>query len=308
MKRFWCLFFMFWPLLALYVCWIAPERGWWFPGMGGAQANYAGPEDGAAMSPLGQRIDDLFYMILIVTTFTFVFTQIGLGYALWTGARRTDPGNTTRAWFTHGSHNLEVIWSIVPAGILLYIALYQFDVWREFRMRPYFPQAQLNAALNKVGLDPAASPGASQALAEVTARQFEWRIRYPGFDADGNLLPLLPDPQPTDLYAVNDLHLPSGVPVMIQLRSGDVQHAFFLPELRVKQDAVPGLVIPVWFQASESRTYTLLCAELCGWGHYKMKARFVAEPAEDWLAWLRELQQQQNFDGVVAPAETTAAE
>jgi cytochrome c oxidase subunit 2 len=218
MKRFWCLFFMFWPLLAVYLCWIAPERGWWFPS--------------AAMSPLGQRIDDLFYMILIVTTVTFIFTQIGLGYVLWTGATRTDPGNTTRAWFTHGSHNLEVIWSIVPAGILLYIALYQFDVWREFRMRPYFPQAQINAALSKVGVNAEKSPGATQALAEVTARQFEWRIRYPGFDADGNLLPLMTEPQPTDLYAVNDLHLPSGAPVMIQLRSGDVQHSFFLPELR----------------------------------------------------------------------------
>lgn len=291
MKRFWCLFFMFWPLLAIYLCWIAPERGWWFPT--------------AAMSPLGQRIDDLFYLILIVTTVTFIFTQIGLGYALWTGATRTDPGNESRAWFTHGSHNLEVIWSIVPAGILLYIALYQFDVWREFRMKPYFPQQQLNEALHKVGVDPNATHGASQAMAEVTARQFEWRIRYPGFDAKGRLLPLMADPQPTDLYAVNDLHLPSGVPVMINLRSGDVQHAFFLPELRVKQDAVPGLVIPVWFQASESRTYSLLCAELCGWGHYKMKARFVAEPAEDWLAWLKKLQQEQNFDGVAPEASKT---
>jgi len=131
MKRFWCIFFMFWPLAAIGLCWIAPERGWWFPT--------------EAMSPLGQRIDDLFYMILIVTTVTFILTQIGLGYALWTGAARTDPGNTTRAWFTHGSHNLEVIWSMVPAGILLYIALYQFDVWREFRMRPYFPEAKMLA-------------------------------------------------------------------------------------------------------------------------------------------------------------------
>lgn len=303
MKRFWCLFFMFWPLLALYVCWISPEQGWWFPGTGPATADYAGPAGGAAMSPLGQRIDDLYYMILIVTTATFIFTQIGLGYVLWTGARRTDPGNTTRAWFSHGSHNLEVIWSIVPAGILLYIALYQMDVWAEFRMRPFFPNTQINSVLGKVGVNAEATPGATQALAEVTARQFEWRIRYPGFDEDGNLLPLMAEPQPTDLYAVNDLHLPSGAPVMIQLRSGDVQHSFFLPELRVKQDAVPGLTIPVWFEASESDSYTLLCAELCGWGHYKMKARFVAEPADDWVEWMRQLHQEQNFDGVPSASD-----
>ena len=303
MKRFWCLFFMFWPLLALYVCWIAPEQGWWFPGTGPATKNYVGPQGGSAMSPLGQRIDDLFYMILIVTTATFIFTQIGLGYVLWTGAKRTDPGNKTRAWFSHGSHNLEVIWSIVPAGILLYIALYQMDVWAEFRMRPFFPNQQINSVLGKVGVNAEATPGATQALAEVTARQFEWRIRYPGFDADGNLLPLMAEPQPTDLYTVNDLHLPSGAPVMINLRSDDVQHSFFLPELRVKQDAVPGLVIPVWFHATESDTYTLLCAELCGWGHYKMKARFVAQPAEDWVEWMPELQEEQNFDGVIDEEE-----
>ena len=67
--------------------------------------------------------------------------------------------------------------------------------------------------------------------------------------------------------------------------------------------AVPGLAIPVWFEASESDTYTLLCAELCGWGHYKMKARFVAEPADDRIEWMRQLQSDQNFDGVVRAAE-----
>jgi cytochrome c oxidase subunit 2 len=283
MKRFWCLFFMFWPLLALYVCWVAPDNDWWFPS--------------EAMSPLGQRIDDLFHLILIVTTIVFIGTQIALGYVLWTGARRTDPGNTTRSWFTHGSHNLEVIWSVVPAGILLYIALYQMDVWKEFRVRNSFPNQEMAEVLEDLGIEHD-EHGPTRALAEVTARQFEWRIRYAGFDEEGNLLPLQPDPQPTDLYTVNDLHLPVGVPVMINLRSGDVQHSFFLPELRVKQDAVPGLVIPVWFQATESDTYSLLCAELCGWGHYKMKARFVAEPADEWLEWLRELHEQQNEDGV----------
>lgn len=300
---------MIWPVLALWLCWVAPERGWWFPGTGPERPGYAGPEGGEAMSPLGARIDDLFHMILIVTTVVFVLTQAALGYVIWTGAQRTDPGVTTRAWFTHGSHNLEVIWSIVPAAILLYIALYQMDVWAEFRMRPYFPTEQMGAALEQLGLDgEGEGEGQDRVLAEVTARQFEWRIRYPGFDAEGNLLPLMPDPQPTDLYTVNDLHLPSGVPVMINLRSDDVQHSFFLPELRVKQDAVPGLVIPVWFQAEKSDTYTLLCAELCGWGHYKMKARFVAEPPDDWLEWLKELHRQQNFDGVEAPAEEAAAE
>ncbi len=283
MKRVWCLFFMIWPVAGFLVCWYAPELNWWFP---------RGPAgDGRAMSPLGERIDDLFYLILVVTTVTFVLTQIALGYVLFSGASRTDrqvdAEGGERAWFSHGSHNLEVMWTIVPAGILLFIALYQMDVWAEYRIKDNFPEAVRSGP-----------------LAEVTARQFEWRMRYPGFDEQGNLLALQPDPQPTDLYAVNDLRVPSGRPVMINLKSGDVQHSFFLPELRIKQDAVPGLVIPIWFEASKSDTYTLLCAELCGWGHYKMKARLVAQPEAEWVEWLRELSKSQNDDGV--PDEGTS--
>ncbi len=289
MKWFWCLFFAFWPILAIAVCAVAPAYGWWFPS--------------AAASPLGQRIDDLFYMILIITTITFVGTQVGLAYVLFSGARRTDPDVDQKAWFSHGSHQLEVIWSVVPAFVLLFIALYQLDVWADYRVKDMFPRQKMSQLLEEK-LHQKRTEHDSLALAEVTARQFEWRIRYPGFDQDGNLLPLMPDPQPTDLYTVNDLHLPVRVPVMINLKSQDVQHSFFLPELRVKQDAVPGLVIPVWFEANSQRSYALLCAELCGWGHYKMKAQFVAESDEAFLEYLRELQRQQFFDGVAEPAES----
>lgn len=282
MKWFWCVFFAFWPIVAVVVCWIAPQNGWWFPG--------------PAASPLGRRIDDLFYLILWVTSITFVGTQIALAYVLFTGARKTEPGNEEKAWYSHGSHELEVIWSVVPAVVLLFIALYQMEVWAEFRVKDSFPRKGMEEVL--VRLNQQRGPRHSLALAEVTARQFEWRIRYPGFDADGNLLPLMPDPQPTDLYAVNDLHLPFGAPVMINLKTQDVQHSFFLPELRVKQDAVPGLSIPVWFEADNQRSYQLLCAELCGWGHYKMNARFVADSVPGFLAYLKDLHARQNFDGV----------
>ena len=85
---------------------------------------------------------------------------------------------------------------------------------------------------------------------------------------------------------------------MIYLRTEDVQHSFFVPELRVKQDAVPGQVIPVWFEVSKPGTYELVCAELCGWGHYKMKARVVALPAEEYEAAMLALETDQNFDGI----------
>src|SRR4051812_32644177 len=112
-KKFWGFFFMLVPILALWSCLVGPGHGWWVSGSNG-------PSKGEAASPLGKRIDDLFYMILVITSITFVGTQLALGYTLWTGARdRKNDGPIEKAWFSHGSHELEVIWSIVPAAILL---------------------------------------------------------------------------------------------------------------------------------------------------------------------------------------------
>jgi cytochrome c oxidase subunit 2 len=223
----------------------------------------------------------LFYLILIVTTVVFIGTQAGIGYVLWRGAKNEEG----EALFTHGSHNLEVIWTIVPAGILLFIALVQMNVWAEFRVVSTFPEGVRN-----------------QPVAEVTARQFEWRIRYPAagrtFRDRADLQRWLSHPEPGDLYTVNDLHVPTGRPVGIYLRTADVQHSFFVPEMRVKQDAVPNLVIPVWFEVTRGDQYELVCAELCGWGHYKMKARVWAQPESQFRAYLEELEREQFDDGI----------
>ena len=113
---------------------------------------------------------------------------------------------------------------------------------------------------------------------------------------------------PGDLYYVNELHVPTGKPVIINLRTQDVQHAFFSPQLRVKQDAVPGLVIPVWFDVLEVGTYDLVCAELCGWGHYKMKARIVAQSQNSVDKYLKQLDADQNEDGTKSEGAKSADE
>ncbi|MFN0195638.1 MAG: cytochrome c oxidase subunit II [Planctomycetaceae bacterium] len=274
MGKFWSLFFIFWSVVAVVASAISPSMGWWFPH--------------EAASPLGQQIDDLFYLILYITSIVFVGTQVAMGYVLWKGAT----SHNEKALFTHGSHSLEVIWTIVPAFILLFLAWYQIPVWEQFRFQSHFPKDAVNAP-----------------IAEVTARQFEWRIRYPApgrvFKDKKDIEAWLKQPEAGDLYSVNDLHVPSNKPVMIHLRSGDVQHSFFIPELRVKQDAVPGMVIPVWFEAMKSKSYDMLCAELCGWGHYKMKARVVAEREEEFAEYLRELEREQFDDGVADEAKPT---
>ncbi len=270
MNRFWFFLFMFAGVAAVGSFAVAPSMNWWFPGQ--------------SRSPLGARIDDLFYLILVITGVTFVGVMGFLGYILWTFGG----GQPKRGQFTHGSHTLEVIWSIVPAAILLFIALYQMDVWAQFRVKTLFDQKAL------------ANP-----VAEVTARQFEWRIRYP---SPGKILQ--DTPQPDDLYTVNDLHVPAGKPVVIRLRSEDVLHSFFLPHLRIKQDAVPGLVIPVWFQCDKVGQQELVCAELCGWGHYKMRGQLTAQRDEDYETYLKELSATQFDDGVPPPevAAKTAEE
>lgn len=259
MKKFWALFFYFWPLVALYVCWISPDRKWWFPG--------------DPQTPMGVRIDGLFYLILAIVTVVFIGTQAALGYALWKSATKKEG---EQAWFSHGSHSLELIWTIVPAFVLVFIALYQMDVWAEYRVQSFFPEETKQQG----------------SVAELMARQFEWRIRYP---APGK--PMSDEPEPDDLYWVNEVHVPTARPVKINLRTQDVQHAFFSPQLRLKQDAVPGLIIPVWFEIPKAGEYDLVCAELCGWGHYKMRAVIVAESESAWSAYLLKLQAEQNEDG-----------
>ncbi len=235
---------------------------WWFPG------------NRPSATPIGAQIDDLFYLILVIVTVVFIGTQIALGYVLWRGSHR---GEDEPIWFSHGSHNLEVIWTIVPSGILLFIALYQMDVWAQFRIVSTFPKQAFD-----------------EPIAEVTARQFEWRIRYP---APGKTLNKL-EPEPDDLYTVNDLHVPVNRPVMIRLRSADVQHSFFVPDMRIKQDAIPGQIIPIWFELTREGEFDWLCAELCGWGHYKMRGRVIGESQEEFTAYLKKLQQEQWYDGV----------
>jgi cytochrome c oxidase subunit 2 len=281
-KRLWASFFILWPIIAVAAGVISPSMHWWFPG--------------AAQSPIGQRIDDLFYMILFIVTVVFIGTQIAMGYVLWRGAQDTDtPG---RALFSHGSHALEVIWTIVPAGILLFIAFYQLDTWAAYRVKENYP------------MESRLTP-----IAEVTARQFEWRLRYPNptrkFESLAAVDDWLRKPEPDDLYAVNELHVPTGRAVVIHLRTADVQHAIFVPILRIKQDAVPGLVIPIIFEVLKPGSYEWVCAELCGWGHYKMKARVTAEPKDEYEAYLKGLEREQFDDGVSGhgakkPPEATA--
>ncbi len=120
-------------------------------------------------------------------------------------------------------------------------------------------------------------PPAAQTV-RVIAKQYTWTIVHPG--ADNQL------DTPDDITELNVMHVPKGEVVHFELLSEDVIHSFFLPNLRLKQDAVPGRTIRGWFEATRPGTYQLVCAELCGLGHTNMRGRLVVHDAEGYRAWL----------------------
>ncbi|HTN77578.1 MAG TPA: cytochrome c oxidase subunit II [Pirellulaceae bacterium] len=207
----------------------------------------------------GHVIDDLFMFILYLTGVIFVGTGVALFWFMW---KYDSAQNKQPVQFTHGSHTLEVVWSIVPAATLLFIAIYQMNAWADAKMRR-----------------PMDGDKPKPPICEVTGRQFEWRIRYAG--ADGVV------GTPDDVHVVNDLHLPVNEEIVIEIKSMDVLHSFFLPNVRIKQDVVPGMKQFVWFRPNKVGTYDIVCAELCGWGHYKMRGRMIVESRENFDTWLK---------------------
>lgn len=265
MGRFWSLLFLSVPILGvLTFVWamadLWPMKGHWLP------ANIGGTE--------AQAIDGLFLFILGLTGIIFVITGLLFFWFLW----KYDAAVTTEpVKYYHGSHQLEIIWSVIPAATLLFIAIFQMDAWA--RAKVYRPEI---------------APGIPRPpLAEITGRQFEWRIRYAGKDGIVGTQ--------DDVLKVNDLHLPINEDVVLLIKSQDVLHSFFLPHLRVKQDVVPGMQQFVWFKANRTGKYDIVCAELCGWGHYKMRGRMVVQSRAEFEKWLEQAWQEQEVSSF-APA------
>jgi cytochrome c oxidase subunit 2 len=239
------------PVLGCLLFAVSPALGWWWP---------------EPISTYGPEIDYFFWLILAITGVTFVVTEVLLG---WFMLKYTSdlPG---RASNVSHSTSMEMTWTAGTAIVLLWLGLYQIGIWNRIKVPSQFPKD-------------------AQFLAEVTGRQFEWRITYPGKDGRFGTL--------DDVHTVNDFHFPVNQNIKIWLKSDDVLHSFFLPDLRIKQDAVPGKVIPVWFNATKTGVYDLVCAELCGWGHYKMRGRIVIQTQAEFEQWLEHAHAAQEWDG-----------
>jgi len=113
---------------------------------------------------------------------------------------------------------------------------------------------------------------------EINAHQWAWDARYAGPDGKFNT--------EDDVVTWNDIKVPLGTPIYVQLTSTDVIHSFYLPNFRVKMDAVPGQINRMWFQAKEPGEFDIGCAQHCGTHHYKMKAQLTVLPADEYKRWV----------------------
>jgi cytochrome c oxidase subunit 2 len=228
------------------------------------------------VSTYASTIDNMFYMILVITGIAFVVTEALLLYFVYRYRRREG----VRATYTHGNNTIEVIWTIVPAIMLVFLAFASRNAWNHIKGE---------------------IPETDQTVV-VTGEQFNWIIRYEG--ADGVF------DTPDDVVTPNEMRIPVDSPTKIRLRSKDVLHGFFLPQFRLKQDAVPGLTIDVWLEATETGEYEIACAELCGFGHYSMRGILTVMEPDAYRSWLQEAQAEvavetaAGADDLPAPAET----
>ncbi|HEV2356711.1 MAG TPA: cytochrome c oxidase subunit II [bacterium] len=230
------------------------------------------------LQPLASRqglfADEMFDAILVATGIAFIAVHLFVAIAL---IRYAAHGRRPAAhWHEH--LGAELTWTLVPAAGLIVLAIFAEIVW-----------AHVYSA-----------PPANAQVVEVTARQFLWYVRYPGpdgklartdpkFISAGNPLGLDPGDadSKTNLVLTNDLHVVNNRPVRVVIHSLDVIHSFFLPNFRVKQDAVPGRTESVWFTPDRTGTFQIACAQLCGVGHYTMRGNIVVEPTQAAFdAWL----------------------
>ena len=257
--------FRFLPILVFALAAFAPEAL--------AQAResnlYWAPE---AATVGAKKVDTLLNFIFYLTATVFVLTQTVYIYYLVKYRKR--PGS--KAYYSHGNNKLEIIWTAIPTAIFIGLVIYSNRLWSELH----------------------SEPPADSVKVDIVSYQFGWDMRYPGADGKlgkvdtklysvDNKFALVPDdPAGADDFASTELVIPVGKPVHIYLHSRDVIHSFYVPQFRLYQAAVPGRTIAwVWFETTKTGNFQLACSQICGSGHYNMKAPIRVVTQEEFDKW-----------------------
>jgi cytochrome c oxidase subunit 2 len=214
------------------------------------------PKDASAS---GFEVDKIFYLAFGLTSAAFVAVVVILLYFLI--RYRSRKGH--RAVYTKGDSRQAILVTFAFAifvfvAIDINLAVHDHRAWETL----FGPEA--------VGADPL--------RVEIMPEQFAWNIRYAGEDGKFKT--------EDDVVTINQLHIPVGRPVALQLQSKDVIHSFFIPNFRIKQDVLPGMVTMMAFRAKMAGAYDIACAEHCGLGHYRMRGVLTAESEEAFQAFL----------------------
>jgi cytochrome c oxidase subunit 2 len=224
----------------------------------------------------GEQIDQLTYFIYYLTGAVFVLTQIVYIYFLI--KYRAKKG--VRATYSHGDNRLELIWTAIPTAIFIGLWGYSNHMWWD--------------VIHK-------EPPAETMQVAVTAYQFGFAFQYPGvsgklgqsdvklLSADNVFGNVRSDPLTKEDFQSGVLELPVNKAVRIRLNSRDVIHGFYIPAFRLYQDAVPGRTIDwVWFIPTKIGSFDLACSQLCGSGHYNMKAQIEVVSQEEFDKWYKQ--------------------
>lgn len=248
-------------VFTIVTVYIFMSKKWWFP---------------PAITDFGHEIDNQFFRTFVITGIVFVAAQIGLAIAVF---RFRDHGQKVK--YFEGNNAMEILWTLATVVLFVGLGLYARNAW---------------AQVHFMG----ASQGALQV--EVTGQQFAWNFRYAGPDGKfGRLKPELvsastgnplgldaTDPASKDDVVSPVIYIPANREVELILKSQDVTHSFFVRELRLKQDTVPGMEIHMHFTATVPGTYEIACAELCGLGHYRMRSFMYVVSEADFQKWMQQ--------------------
>ena len=266
-----------------------------------------------AASEEAPLVDGLFNMMLTVSTGLFLIVQTVIIYSVF--KFRSRKGDTTDGPPVHGNVPLEILWTAIPAVIILVIGVYSFEVYNSMggldpmvahghsmpQQAMKMPGAAIaatldgtseqpaNAAESEMGEGVGASPGESSIPdleVNVTGLQFAWLFNYPETGITSG-----------------ELHVPAGRRVKLNLSANDVIHSFWVPEFRLKQDAIPGRETNLVFTPKLVGTYSVICAELCGSYHGGMKTQVIVETAADFDEWVKSQQEvasQNNLEQAIA--------
>jgi cytochrome c oxidase subunit 2 len=207
------------------------------------------------VAPFGKDIDWLFYLIYYITGAICVLVMATMLVFLVRYRHR----DGRRARYTHGSATVEIVWTVGSALILIILTMLSVPTWG--RIEQSLPESDVHI--------------------RVTAKQFNWEVTYPGPDGRFDT--------GSDVTLDNEIHVPVGKPAILHIRSKDVIHALFMPNLRFQQDAVPGREIVRWIQATKAGRYEVPCAELCGFGHSGMKGYLFVHTPDEYTQWLKQI-------------------